>query len=610
MAETLTKDDVLDLVNQLENDSGMKALRDDVRRRQEQHAMTDVPWLPDHLTRGITAVMPSSEPAYLAQVLGADMSSYITTTTVIPGKPDLQAKADKVETRYALERAELFPSRVRARMRWSQFIRGYGLYKLVCGDMGTVSKRNKHPWSVILPDPLGTFFTLSGGIRPPMVGRRYEELVRKIETSPAFIDVDEKRRPKRDGDGKWGWQAVSLDVNADDANFLGAGSKGALERCLYYEIDTGITTACVAMNQGGKSGELVWQRSNLTGGTAYTFVPGHITDSREPREAVLPYLWAPMHISNQITLCDTIRMTKSLNVKPQVLIDRNPDLLKAAKELGIARPVTDVDQPLEGDTLLEVDGQPYFWEVPDDKDLDALESRLEVRLARYSSTQLSLTTGEVLKDVTVRGLQLALGARQRQQGPMLSYEDEAEAEILRMWKHSITCDGGYGADAWGLFAKGAELYSKGETKRGQYAEITAEMLRFDHDIDITTASQTREERQLAVDAWAQRKAAGLSTHLEGIDAAAYPDREAQALELTKEEGYIMAGQLAGPNVAARIFQRRMQERAGIYIQGLDQAEPPLEGLPPAGGEQAFKVPTTEGASGGTLPPEVAGGPQE
>ena len=600
---SMDSQDVIAIVHDLEYDRDAMDLRADIKRREEQHALTDLPWLPDHMTRGITAVMPSVEPAYLAQVIGADMASYISQTTVVPGNPDLQNKADKVEKRYALERAELFTQRNVARVRWSQFIRGYGIYKLNCGGVD-----EKHPWSLVVPDPLSCFFPIAGGVRLSMVGRRYDQLVRKIEGDKAFIDQRKGQRPKYNGE-KWGWEPISEDMATDDSGWLlERGRKGVFEKVSFVELDTGTKTYCVAMNKDDRTGEVVWERGNLTGGCAYVIVPGHLTDSRKPREFVLPYLWPAMNEAAQISLLDTIRLTRSLNIKPQVLIERDPNLLQPALAMGILQPAGQ-SQEVTPDTMIDVDGTPHFWQTPDDKDLEMLEQRAEARLARYSSTQLSLTTGEVVANVTVRGLQLAMGARQRQQGPMLGYNDEAQAEVLRMWRHSICCEGGYGADKWGLYSKGPEMYSKGETKTGDYAEITKADLEFDHDISVYTASMTREEKQLAVDGWSQRKAARLSTWLEGIDAAGYADQEAQVMALAEDEAYEIAGQLAGPNIVSRIFEASMRERAGIYIQVVPPMPTPMA-APTGSSGNLIAPPPTEGASGGSGAQEVAQQPMQ
>ncbi len=606
MISDLSDQDVISEVSALEQDPQGRDLRLDVLRRRRQHAMTDIPWLPDHLTRGVTAVMPSVEPAYLAQTIGADMSSYITTTIVIPGRPEFAAKADRVEKRYAIERAELFPLHVRSRMRWAQMIAGYGVYQF-----GYTGPKSAHPWWVDMPDPRGTFFRLLKGGRPTVVGRRYMTTVREVESNPAYNDLDLGRHPKFK-DGNVEWEAIDFDVYSPDqrGSITGRG-KAIGEQCECLELDTGSMTYVVVLHRDGKGGQVVYAEPNLGGGTHYMIVPGHVTDAREMREMLLPFLWAPMNITNQIELIDTIRMTRSLNIKPQVLVDRNPDLLSAARTLGIARD-PQPGQEIVGDTLIEVDGHPYFWEAPDDQDMDKLEQRLEERLSRYSQTQLALTTGEVVANVTVGGLQLALGARQRQQGPMLSYEDDAEAAILNMVKCSITDPRGFGADDWGLSGKTAEVYSKGETSKGEWATFNADLLNFDHDINVSTSSKTREEAGLEVQNWERRKVSRLSTWSEGIEAAGYANVADQRLALIKDEGYEVAAQLMGDNLAQKILIARYRERAGIDISGMVVQTPgPSTGVPGSGpGGTPTPVPATPGASGGSTPAEIGPGPAQ
>lgn len=617
MTNDLSDTDVIAEVFALEQDPQGQMLRQDVLRRRQQHAMTDVPWLPDHLTRGVTAVMPSVEPAYLAQTIGADMSSYITTTIVIPGNPDLAAKADKVEKRYAIERAELFPLELRARMRWAQMIAGYGVYQFGYSDPSKA-----HPWWVEMPDPRSTFFRLLKGGRPTVVGRRYMTTIREIESNPAYNDMRQGRRPKFK-DGKWDWEAIDFDVYTSDNRGAVTGRGQAIgEQCEFVELDTGTRTYCVALHRDGKAGQVIWNEPNLGGGTHYMIVPGHMTDARELREMLLPFLWAPMNIANQIQLIDTIRMTRSLNIKPQVLVDRNPDLLSAARTLGIARePMPGQTTDIVGDSLIEVDGHPYFWEAPDDQDLDKLESRLEERLARYSQTQLALTTGEVVANVTVGGLQLALGARQRQQGPMLSFEDNAEAAILGMLKNSIVTDGGFGAGPtngsspdWGLYGRTQEVYSKGETAKGDWASFNKDMLNFEHEINVSTSSKTREEAGLEVQNWERRKVSKLSTWREGISAAGYSNEQEQYEALIDDEAYEAAAQIMGDNLVQKILIAEWVQRAGIDISGMVVQTPgPSTGVPGStsgGGASPTPPPATGGATGGSTAPELGTGPAQ
>ncbi len=77
MANNLTAHEVIQIKDALKNDSGYAALRRDVERRHEQHAMTDVPWLPDWMTRQWDKVnMNSADVMQTAQRVIADMASY------------------------------------------------------------------------------------------------------------------------------------------------------------------------------------------------------------------------------------------------------------------------------------------------------------------------------------------------------------------------------------------------------------------------------------------------------------------------------------------------------------------------------------------------------
>lgn len=597
----LSSNEIVDIVETLRADPAQTALRADVRIRLEQHAMTDIPYVPDFLLRsGKVQLMNSPRIADTARQINAVMSGYVTTTTVTPGEPSGQHKADELEKAYALRRQTLFSPHTRAIKRWEQLVVGYGLYHLVCG-----SPDDDDPWTIDQPDPLSCYFTadFTKSNRPTVLAREYRITARELSAN--YSDAREKRRPVYER-GQVQWSPLTESQSVDSTPYQGTTIKGQMEQLDIYEYDDGEMCYVVALNRerrrSRREGTVVWQRPNLTGGCAYVIVPGYLTGSRELREKLLPHLWAPMNVQNQIDTINTLRATRSLNLKPQVLMERTPELMKAAQALGILRAAPDNYEAVRGDTIIELDGKPHFWQLPEDQDLAMLEASKLAELDSYINTELSLTRGDVIKESPVRNVQLALGARSQQQGPMLTAEDMGETEILKMWAHSITCEGGYGADTWGLSSNTKALTSKSEIKPGTRVEVKAEDFKdFDHHVSVQTASLSEQERDFMIDAAAKRVTLKISTRPEMLDAAGYQNRAEQMDALVEEEAYVAASAFYGPWLTPT-FEKRLAERHGILVRAGESGG--LEGMPSEAGPaqptpNAFPVPQTQGVQGGT-----------
>lgn len=599
---TLSATEIIDIVNTLKNNASQQRLRQDIVTRLRQHAMTDVPWMPDYLlAAGKSVIMNSPRIAELARQINAVMASYTTTVTATPGDPSLQNKADYLEKAYALRRADLFTPQVVGTARWQQLVVAYGFYKLVCGDPGS-----DNPWSVLQPDPLSCFFMMGEeskrSMRPSLIGREFQLMARDRYK---YGNAREKKMPVYDGK-KWDWERLTDEQATDISNWstMTARSdsvKGQFELLKFYEYDDSHTTYVVGVNADNKGGEILWQRENLTGGSSYVMVPGYMTGSSDLWEKWLPHLWGPMNIQYQIDVINTLRATRSMNIKPQVLVERTPELLQAAIALGITRPTPDGYEALGSDTIIELDGKPHFWELPEDRDLAALEASKQKELEAYISTELSLTSAEFLRNTAVRNIQLALGVRSQQQGLMLTFEAIGEREILKMWASSICYDGktdsGYGADEWTLTANSNIQHNTGIVKPGTQITVSRKDFEFPHQIEVETASLSEQERQFMVQAALERKMAKISTWPEVLDAAGYQNRAEQQQLLVEEEAYEGASAFYGPWLEP-IFRQRLVERAGIMIPAATQ--PGGQGGAPAGVDNspnAFPVPETKSVTG-------------
>lgn len=626
-----TANRVIQIVRWLEADQLCRDMRDRARRRHELHSMLTVPDLPPHMTRGDSVSVNSPTVMSLLNNILADCRSFPTTTTVIPqGKYNKaqQDKGDEVEKALAIIRARLDDGgRNSHDIRWHQGGTAYGVMILHCGPAG-----DYFPWTVEIPDPLTCFFPIEGGpVRPSIMGRRYTMLVEEVKAkygNQKRTEFSDKQLHYDKGEWSWGAKPIGEDqpVEAGDVGDLTTariGLPGVADNIEMMELYTPQCVYHVALhgtigadgsrsdNFNGTNGEIVWKANTMTDGIPVVIIPGHVTPLRTPVERFQPVLWAPMQNTLQINMIRAIRMTKAFNWKPDIIVGQDPDMIAALKEAGVLNEPSNVQLEQGGPNLINVAGKPMYWNQPSDQDLDKLEQSLMVERQGYISSMTQQITDEVAKQSTLGGIQLAIGVRKRQLGPMLSNLDWGWAEILKMVVASIK----QYKDEFPLFARGGERFAKGELKANDSITIKSDDVDFDFEIVVSTASMTEEERRMLVQDWAYKQTLGISTQAEGIEAAGYFDVADQVEKLALD----LAFKHNTSNWAAQIdavFSDYIRTSGGILIQG---GIPPSQPLPPGqGGQggtpqggQARPTPSTGTVVGGsTAGPAMigAGGP--
>lgn len=533
---------VIQVVRWLEADQLLRDMRDRARRRHEIHSMLTVPDLPPHMTRGDSVSVNSPSVMFLLNSILADCRSFPTTTTVIPqGKytKDQQDMGDEVEKWLAVTRNRLDDGgRNSHDVRWHQCGTAYGVMILHCGPAG-----DPYPWSVEVPDPLTCYFPIEGGpVRPSIMGRRYIMLVEEVQKK-----YGKQKRTEYEGftlrydKGEWAWATpIGEDqpVEQGDVGDLTTqriGLPGVADyvemmelytpECIYHVALHGTVGADGSRTDDfdGKNGVIVWKAKTMTDGMPVVIVPGHVTPLRTPVERFQPVLWAAMQCKLIIDMIRAIRMTKAFNWKPDILVGQDPDMVAALKEAGVLREPNNIELQQGGPNIINVAGKPMLWNQPSDQDLDKLELSIQTEMRMYIDSQLAVTTAEVAKQATLGGIQLAIGIRKRQLGPMLSNLDWAWAEILKMVVASIKVY----KDEFPLFSQGGETYSKGELEPNSAVTLSHTDLNFEFEINVTTASMTEEERRMLIQDWAYRSSLGLSSYDEGMEAAGYQDIQQQ-----------------------------------------------------------------------------------
>ena len=623
MARNLDASQVLNAVKQLRDDPAMAALRIKIQRRHAQHEGVDDPQMPDHMTQTGAAYINSLRPAHLMQTLASFMASYPTTTTVYPEDKDKDShRADEAEKRLALLRADLFPEKIRAEMRWHQGISGPGVYKLNCHEPG-----HNPQWSVEVCDINSVYFPnpRTAPECPRRVGREYTMLAGEILAK--YGEGRSKQPSDNDGTtkltnnaGDWSFEPISRSVAGPDsgATFAEpqANAFNDFTPCIVVEYDDGECTYVIVKNKRSDAtknipeGTKVWQYTNLIKGTHYVMVPGYMTGSSLPEERVLPYLNGVQNVISQINFVRACRATRFTAQRFQVMVERDPEIMKAAQSLGWLQQADAQGAQFERDVMY-FDGRPYQFTLPPDPDMQALEESLEREYQEMASSELNVTTAEVITQGTARGQQLAVGQREKQKTLMLSYEDEAEKMILHKVIETINNPDGYTPEdetGWGYFAMQDVAYGKGAVKAGERLYFDQETFNFPFEIAITTASKTPEDRSRDFDEVVKAISLGLGFTDEALEAKGIQNIPEWLAKKAEDDAHKMISIAMGPNYVLTTFQERMRLRLGIMIQlaGAAQAMPADVGT--AGPQaNAFPAPQTEGVSGGSGPANTNGG---
>jgi hypothetical protein len=620
---TMTANEIISRVRWLEQDQLLRDMRNRARSRHDLISMYGVSDIPPHMTRGDAVATPSPALIALLNSILADMASYPTTTTVIPqGKTtaDFNENADEVERGYAIIRARLDEGGQNSQdRRWHQGGTGWVYEILHC--LGADVEGFK--WRKEVPDPLTCFAPMEGGpCRPSIMGRRYT-----MQFADAKERYDNKPRTPYAGkelgideDGILGWFPISEDmpVEASDIGSFTAprvGLPGYSTTIEIMELYTqkkvyhvalhgtitgqGTTAGDGTAGADGQLGQIVFEADTITDGIPVVVVPGHVTPLRTPSERFQPAILPAMQCVMMIQLIRDMMMTTAFNWKPDFLVLQDPETRAAMKDLGILRDATNVELEQGGPNVIEIPGQrAVIWEAKSPEVLGQLLDSWTVELNSYINTATSVTTAEVAKQSTLGGIQLAIGVRKRQQGPWLSHGDWADAEMLKMIRASMKH---YKQDVE-LWSRGGERWHKGDMKPNEGVTLSAKMVDFPHEIVVQTASMTEEERQMMVEAWAQRRALGLATLEQGLEAAGEQDIE-QAVEDLAVDLMEAHNTSVWTQVGEAALQDYLRTSGGIiatFGAGGGMALPPGQTeQAPAGPGGSNRIPATASVSGGS-----------
>lgn len=563
----LTYGEVMERVKWLEQDQNLKALQERARTAWiPLFDMTHSPQIPEHLTRQITFSAPSPRIADLTEALIADVAAFRAITTVAAFGKDGPPTADQKK---GADKIERFASTLQAEWNDDGKLDAEAMHQLLAGpyfvailQVGDPTSNN--PWAVLMPDPLSCYFPVQGTpFRPEMMARRYRQLVRKTEAA-----YSEQKRGSYAGQrlrkrARWQWEPIGQDVAADEgqSNAYGGDPKYGEEHEMIWFADKEYIYHIA--QDDGDSGEIVYCEENLTGGCPALVISGAPTPIRTERmrPALLPIIQCVL----QINLIRSVRMIKSLNARPDLIVEATPEVFAMAQETGLVQNV----QMAEGmPNIISVGGKPTEWAIAQDVDLDKLETSWQAELDAYINEWKEPTDSDTLQGSTANAYLTAVEAIRRRMTPLLKARDWLKTQLVEMALHSVTVMD----KEFRINAAQSIALSGSELAAGMPATIGPEDLSaFEYKVNVVTRAMTQSEQRAREELGMQRVAWGIGTKQEVIEVA-YTDATEQDKNLAIDAGkrIIQPVVLNAVDVAWRDIVRL---EAGVLI--------PPAGMPPA-----------------------------
>lgn len=642
----LDYDAIVDEVAWLKDDPVNQLVREDMRYRWRVVNLDHDPPLADHETRGgEVAVVNSPRIHSMKRALQATMAKYETTSKVMPyiplgGNEDkFNNMAEAVEPFHILSRARLDDGlKVTQAVRDHLLIASYGVSIMDFEPAGT----SPFPFSVHVPAPDTCYFPEQETYPcvPTVMARSYRMLVRDI-----VAKYSGQKRTEFDGaqlylgtsSGKFDWHGMGVDRPVDGWDGSGNIQRGLNGRYQDAEIRvlySGGWCYHVAMNigQDGKTSEgdgmIVWKYPSMTGGVPAVIMSGNISEYRG-RKRLLPGLYDVMQTTALRNLINTVRLTRSRNLKPDMFISWDKEVWESVKEAGFARPATDAEITAGGPKVIQgPEGTPYWWEMPKDEDLAALEEKVWAEEHEYIQQIQAITNHETAERSTAHGLLLVSGNVEDQQtnwlnqtcfmwtefaymqeialtghDPRLWVDDKTEQRMLIQKPAKPYLDATASSPKLQLYGKPGLSYSGGELVQGKSYSVTYESLNFGHEIVTETSSQTAERRRAALEDAARRHELYGAPIREMYESQGYSDISALEREMAAEEADAAAG-AAHIGVVSLMMDKALELSAGVNITALKQlaaqmAMPPGGAAAPGGASSPMTEGVTRGAVGGS-----------
>lgn len=608
MTEELTASEVREWAQELEFDPAHMQMRTEMQaRHHDLVAMNEIPDLPSWMTSGGDVVAhPSPLLGDLADVILADMRPYNTDVSSVPLGKEYQKQADEEEKWLALWRAQANDGwRVSGDLLWHSLLSHYAVALFrVLPDVNKDAEGNpikgkngwvSYPWEITVPDPQTCFFPVTGApIRPKVLARRYEALVRDIERDfSGAPGLYQDRQFKWSKGGQWSYEKLSDDYvyGRMPGSYTGSAKRG--ERCEFIELYTPNTTYLYAQNRSGMKGELVWSGPNHAGGVPCVITSGLVTPQREESERLQPAFRAIYQMVKAINRVRARRGSRSENLKGDLVNLKGPGTLAAESEFGVND--TFVDDAGIGPRRHTLHGEQFGeWNPPPDLDLDKLEESLWKELERYINNWRQLSDPEVIKDARVNVYLNAVESTHRRQSRVTSNHDYVWRELMKMAEASVEA-----------LDHDFPLYATSEVRFGQGKKISAGELvtigpkgvTYPHSLLVSTKSTSEAEQRMRREDEQQKRIQGVGT-LDGLISVDSDDLLGSYEALAVDQMYAHTGSTFGTQQVDQYVSELLVLSAGAYIQ----AGPPMapDAAAPAGGagNSPMRPPAIPGTAGG------------
>lgn len=597
--------DVISIVKALFDDPEMQDIHNRIRGRlRPLHSMDLDEDLPEHFTRGDFMALRVPTLIKLSDDILADTTGFPSTTQVniiAPPYDDSATKlGDSIEQWGAMFRSKNDEGRrVTRDNRWHLLLSSYSVMMLRCLDPDSPRR-----WEVEIPEPTTCAFPLrSAPFRPRRFARHYRMLVSEIvDTYKGTRDWQPGKQLVMSATGNWDWEQLN-----DEQDVIGtpmhAPASSYAQEVEVYELDDGdwIETVAGGLGEARDTGEMVSRVKNLTGGCRAVVMSAG-ANPRKDKHRYQPMLWPVYQLILNLNELRAMRATRSVNVKPDVLVEQTPEQAAAAQAAG-SLANNSIQMEGGGPSLVNINGKPTPWVMDADPDLDKSIEDIRNELAQVVASYSQTANEKVIQEANVNVfLPYAENVRNKQ-APMLQQDDWGWAWMTRMALASIA----EYDEAVPLYSMGTEVYGDfHKMEHGTVVTLDPADIDLDHfSVNVITQSITEAERRALIQDYAYRKSIGVSVHEEVLIAAGYSDTAKQTYRLAKDAG-LSLGYTWNDQQLAAVIAEELRLTAGVLIPNYGAAPQAAAAAPPPGGGLTVNPPPIQGATGGSGVPGTNG----
>lgn len=625
----LTAKQAIEEVAWLRSNERFEQMREDMRSRWDLTNLKKDAFVPRHMSRGSAIYVNSPRILNTKGMLMRDTLAYETTTALQAKVPSdanpetIKNKGDAIEPFFVMAKSRLDAGlRITRDTRDDQLGSSWAGVIMEFGDA-----KDTFPFSLRKPKADSLYFiedsfpcvpsTLAVSSRVMLrdLQKSYSgDKVRKTEFAGTKVYLDKAGR----------WQRVGEGVSTDGNEWTGGSSlEGRYQDTELLELYCDGWIYIIAMNltDGGSTagdGEVLWASPSMTGGVPAVITTGWGNEA-------LPFIYPVMQTTMTRNMLMTIEASILANLKPDAVIEYDPQYWEQMREAGFVAIATQADIDQGGPNLIHVPGSAKWWVHPP---IDVLSNLLDQTIAeeqQYLSQITGISEREVVMTGTANGIALAQGNIEIQHNVMLKDTDWMFSQFGHMMAIALT---GYDPTTYNpkwtdeekkryrlvekpytstyeLHAMKGERSSGGELVAGKAYGISGKNLDFAFEIVTTTRNVTQAKKQSDLGFHNELVASGVETPVQRIEAMGFPDTEAQVAELMLDDGR-RAGAAANSGLYVVVVDDAIRMSAGANIEAIKQrAAAVAQGgqMPPGGGSPgllpAMQPPNTDTAVGGS-----------